>query len=83
MVILFDGKRFHSDDDARWSDIRCDQQLGDLGYQVVHLAWRDFYDVIALASKIHAAMDRARNQRSAVRGFCRYPGTTDLVRFAS
>jgi very-short-patch-repair endonuclease len=77
VVIEFDGKvkygrsaeeldpfgRRLTPQQVLWLEKQREDRIRELGYEVVRVTWSDLDDLVALAKRIAAAMDRARSRR--------------------
>jgi hypothetical protein len=46
-----------------WAEKRREDQLRELGYEVVRVTWDDLADLVALSRRVGAAVRRARARR--------------------
>ncbi len=79
VVIEFDGKikygrsahtpdpfgRQRSPEEVVWEEKRREDQIRELGYEVVRVTWSDLRNPRELADRIHRAIARARRRRAA------------------
>jgi len=66
LVVEFDGRgKYELTGDpaaSHWAEKRRNDRLVELGYEVVHVAWADLWDEVALARRIVRALGRAEGR---------------------